>query len=381
MARVVLVESSAPLPGLFPFHAWEALRAAQLVWSREPEAHPSARHLAVADIPLVALHPADLDLAGLDLTRPGSPEDRRYARALVDLAEVEEVAVYLLGPADTDDFTRTVGLEATEAGAEVEFVFHLEPPGSQVLRLAEVERALRHPETGCPWDLKQDHASLGRYLVEETYELLEAIESGDDTAMVEELGDVLLQVVFQAQVAADRGAFDLDDVARGIADKLVRRHPHVFADVQVAGADEVVANWEVLKQEEKRRTGPFEGVPPALPALQLMEKLQRRAAKLGFDWGDHTEPARRIREQLDELEAAGGPDTQEEVGDLLGAAVGLARHLDVDPERALRRAAAEFRRRFEAAVATARRDGLDPGRLDGEDWLRLWRAAEHGEPG
>lgn len=379
MARVVLVEASERLPSLFPLQSWEALRGADLVWAREPDNHPSSPYLALSDTPLVRLEPAELDLRRLDLTEPGSIEDRRYARALLDLAEVEGTAVYLLGPPDGDSFTRVVGLEATKNAVEIEFVFHLEPSGAEVLRLAEIERRLRDPEGGCPWDLEQDHATLGRYLVEETYELLDAIDAGDDEAIVEELGDVLLQVVFHAQVGADRGAFTLDDVARGIADKLVRRHPHVFGDVEVSGADEVVARWEILKQQEKARTGPFEGVPSALPALQLAEKLQRRAAKLGFERWEAV-AADFIRTQVDALtRLEGDPDTNEErVGELLSAAVGLARHLHVDPERALRRATARFRRGFEAALTAANAEGLNLDALEPATWWRLWEAGEQG---
>ncbi|HEX2029033.1 MAG TPA: nucleoside triphosphate pyrophosphohydrolase [Nitriliruptorales bacterium] len=380
-ARVVLVAFSERLPDLFPLQSWEALSRARTVWTRDPDAHPSGPYLALGDIPLARLEPARLDIAGLDLTQPGSPQDRRYARALLGRATAWGEAVYLLGPTDTDASTRTVAHEAARAGVEVEYVFHHEPPGSEVLRLAEVERTLRHPETGCPWDLQQDHASLGHHLLEETYELLDAIAVADDAAIAEELGDVLLQVVFHAQIASDRAAFDLDDVARGITDKLVRRHPHVFAGVEVSGADEVVANWEVLKQQEKRRTGPFDGVPSALPALALTHALQRRAARLGFDQHDPDDLRDRIRQQLDALDdAAGGDDRAEQLGDLLATVVALARHLRVDPEQTLRAAAVRFRRHFEAVLAAAHRAGIHPDDLDPDAWLRLWHDVEPAEP-
>ncbi|MBW3663130.1 MAG: nucleoside triphosphate pyrophosphohydrolase [Actinobacteria bacterium] len=258
--------------------------------------------------------------------------------------------------------------------AEVELVFFAQQPrGTELLRLVEVEQRLRDPDGGCPWDLEQDHSSLRPYLLEEVYELLEAIDSGSDLAIREELGDVLLQVVFHAQIASDRGTFTIDDVARAITEKLVNRHPHVFGDVEVADAAEVKRNWDELKQAEKGRRGPFEGVPEALPALVLAEKLQRRAAKLGFDWREASEPAARVREELDELaDAADRASREEELGDLLGAVVGLARHLDLDAEQALRRAAAKFRRRFEAVHAAAEQD---PGAAEGLDrgaWLALW---------
>lgn len=377
MGRLTLVETSARLPGLFPVQSWQALSSAEVVWARDPAGHPSAPYLALGDVDLVALEPAErLDLTGVDLTQPGSPEERRYARALVDLCAVEGTATYLLGPADTDASIRIVGLQAAEEGHEVEFVFHAEPPGSELLRLVEVQRRLRDPDGGCPWDLEQDHRSLVPHLLEETYELLDAVDRDDDADIAEELGDVLLQVTFHAQIAADRRAFTIDDVARGIADKLVRRHPHVFADVEVADADEVKANWDALKQEEKQRTGPFDGVPMALPALVLAQKLQHRAAKLGFDWRGPGEPAGQVRDELREVElATDQASREEEVGDLLGAVVGLARHLRVDPEQALRAAAARFRARFTAVLELCAERGLDPSTLPPETWLELWEAA------
>ncbi|MGH3442948.1 MAG: nucleoside triphosphate pyrophosphohydrolase, partial [Nitriliruptorales bacterium] len=301
MPRIVLVGASAQLPGLFPFDAWQALTSAEVVWAREPDQHPSAGYLELADVAVRPLGGDGGSVVGVDLLGAAPPAEQALARALVDRAAEDGAAVYLLGPADDESFVRSVGLAAARAGTDVEFVFHLSPPGLELLRLVDVERHLLDPDHGCPWDLEQDHASLARYLVEETYELLEAIEHGDDHDIAEELGDVLLQVVFHAEMATKRRAFTIDDVARGIADKLVHRHPHVFADVDVADAAEVKANWEVLKQQEKGRSGAFEGVPGALPALQLVDKLQRRAAKLGFDWEDASGPAARVREELDEL--------------------------------------------------------------------------------
>jgi MazG family protein len=181
-------------------------------------------------------------------------------------------------------------------------------------------------------------------------------------------------------VAADRGTFAIDDVAAGIADKLERRHPHVFGEGDAATADEVQANWDRLKQAEKGRSGPFEGVPRHLPGLMLAEELQQKAAKLGFDWRDPSEPAARVHQELDELaDATTHEDREEELGDLLGAVVGLARHLGLEPERAMRRAADKFRRRFDAVLALAAEQAADPTQLDRDGWLRLWddvKAAE-----
>lgn len=379
--RIVLVETSPLLPGLLPFGAWDAIATADVVLLRDREAHPAAAHLYFAGVDLEELTLEEGATRGLDLLGGGTFEERRLARALVDRAAAAGSAVYLLG-AEDEQFGQLVGVEAAKRGdGEVEFVFLPPlPRGSEVLRLVDVERQLRDPERGCPWDLEQDHDSLVRYLLEETYELVEAIEQGTDADVLEELGDVLLQVVFHAQIATDRGAFDIDAVAGGIADKLVRRHPHVFADAEVADADEVKANWEVLKQQEKQRSGPFEGVPGALPGLMRAWELQRKAAALGFDWEDASAPRQRVLQELEELSAAGTVEQrEEELGDLLGAVVGLARHLDVDPEAAMRRAARKFATRFESVLAVAGERGLDPAELDREAWLSLWDAVKDAE--
>jgi MazG family protein len=382
-ARVVLVETSEALPGLLPFPAWDAMSLAGRIVARDPDTHPSRPFLYQAGVDVDRLEPATLDPRAMDLTQPGSPADRRLARALADLAEATapEAVVYLLGPDDTA-FGRIAALEAARRHLETEFVFLVPTPrGAELLRLVEVEARLRDPDDGCPWDLEQDHVSLARYLTEETYELLDAIESGDDDHLREELGDVLLQVVFHAQIAADRGAFTIDEVAAGIADKLVRRHPHVFGDAEVADADEVKANWDVIKQQEKQREHPFDGVPGALPALHLMQALQRKAAKLGFDWPDVEALRPKLHEELDELLAADDAAAhEEELGDLLAVLVGVARKLDIDAETALRGAATKLRRRFDGMLALARDRGIEVADLDADGWRGLWEEskAAHG---
>lgn len=378
--RIVLVETSAAVPGLFSFGAWDALRGAAVVHARDPEGHPSAPYLYHAGIGIEPLAPASVPASGMDLLAPGVPSERGLARTLCDVAEERGEVVYLLGPAD-DELGRTVGIEAARRHIEVEFVFLAElPPGAELLRLAGVMRRLRDADDGCPWDLEQDHRSLARYLVEETYELLDAVDRDDDRDLREELGDVLLQVVFHAQIAADRRAFTIDDVAAGISEKLERRHPHVFGDTEVSSAADVQANWDDLKQQEKGRAGPFEGVPMALPALQLTTDLQRKAAKLGFDWDGPDGPAAKVREELDEVLAVADGEGAEaeaeaEIGDLLGAVVALARQLGIDPEAAARRAAARFRSRFEGVLELASSRGLEPGELEPEQWESLWREA------
>jgi XTP/dITP diphosphohydrolase len=372
---VVLVETDAGLPGLLPFQAWDALGTADVVLVRDPDAHPSAPHLHFAGLDLERLEPATLDRGDLDLTRPGDPTERKLAKALVQRAAADGRVVYLLGP-DDGGLPVAVGSASQGTPVQVELVFLAQQPaGVEVLRLTDVMRQLRDPDHGCPWDLEQDHGTLVRYLIEETYELVDAIESGNDTDIVEELGDVLLQIVFHAQVGADRRAFTIDDVARGIADKLERRHPHVFGDGDAATADEVQANWDELKRAEKGRAGPFDGVPDALPGLVLLETLQRKAAKRGFRWHDVDEPAAKVREELAEVLAADDPDRVEaEVGDLLGAVVALARQLGVDADAAARRAARSFRTRFELTLREVDARGLDAGTLDGATWLEVWDA-------
>jgi MazG family protein len=372
--RVVLVETSDALPGLLPFQAWDALGTASEVWLRDVEAHPSAPHLYYAGLDLRPVEPAQLDRTDLDLSRPGSPTDRRIAKALLAIATQQETVVYLLGPGD-DGLAKALAGMAPAHDAEIELVFLVQQPaGSELLRLVDVMRQLRDPDHGCPWDLEQDHATLRRYLVEETYELIHAIEEEDDVELQEELGDVLLQVVFHAQVARDRGAFTIDDVARGIADKLVRRHPHVFADGDASTAAEVQENWDRLKSEEKDRTGPFDGVPAAGPGLHLLETLQRKAAKRGLRAAD--DPTDRLRARTDELLAATGDDERRRrLGDLLAAVVELACHLDLDPEEAARAAGSRFRARAERALALAAGRELDLASLDAAGWRALWDEA------
>ncbi len=213
--------------------------------------------------------------------------------------------------------------------------------GERFLDLVEVMDRLRSPG-GCPWDAEQTHATLVKYLLEEVYETAEAIEDGDTTALREELGDVLLQVVFHARIAQDDEGFDIDDVAAGIADKLIRRHPHVFAGAQANTAGDVEANWEVLKAVEKGRTSAADGVPLAQPALALATALVGRAAKAGLDV-----PVPGVIEPPDQVD-------EESVGDLLMAVVALARAAKVDPEGALRAAARRYRGLVQAAEGAGR---------------------------
>ncbi|CAL1241322.1 nucleoside triphosphate pyrophosphohydrolase [Candidatus Methylocalor cossyra] len=226
------------------------------------------------------------------------------------------------------------------------------------LRLLDIMARLRDPVSGCPWDLKQDFASLIPYTLEEAYELADAVERGDADDLREELGDLLLQVVFHARLAEERGWFGFDEVAGAIADKLVRRHPHVFGDAVFASDEERHRFWEASKRAERLEKGKAEppasvldGLPEPLPALMRAQKLQQRAAQHGFDWNAVGPVFDKLREELAELEeahAAGDPEQiREELGDLLFVAVNLARHLELDAETALRASTRKFIRRFQ----------------------------------
>ncbi len=221
--------------------------------------------------------------------------------------------------------------------------------------LVRVMARLRAPD-GCPWDREQTHSSLRPYLLEETYEALEAVEEEDWARLADELGDVLLQVVFHAQLASERGDFDIRDVCNNIVTKLISRHPHVFADGSAADSDEVISHWETLKRREEgydQRESALDGIPRAMPALQRAHKLQRNASRAGFDWEEIEGPRRKVDEELREVDEAEPEAIEDEIGDLLFAVVNLARFLDVEPESALRRANDRFTRRFHAVERAA----------------------------
>lgn len=242
-----------------------------------------------------------------------------------------------------------------------------------VTRLLRTMARLRDPERGCPWDVEQDFHTIAPHTIEEAYEVADAIEREDWRQLKDELGDLLLQVVFHARIAEERGYFDLEAVAEQLEAKLVRRHPHVFGSAQAESTDDVAHHWEAVKERERAAKGEAEsaldGIASALPALVRASKLQRRAARVGFDWPDYRGALGKVREELGEVEAEVEGDAQRreaEVGDLLFAAVNLARHLDVDPETALRRAGDRFEHRFRGVEAEfqARGEGMDEQSID-----------------
>jgi tetrapyrrole methylase family protein/MazG family protein len=252
------------------------------------------------------------------------------------------------------------------------------PPYSPGIEaLFEVVARLRAPG-GCPWDRQQTHESLRPYLLEETYELLEAIDSGDDAKMKEELGDVLLQVAMHAEIAAEQKRFTAVEVSEAAAAKMVARHPHVFGDVAVANADEVLRNWEHAKVDEAKRAGRegesvVDRVPASLPALAWTLGLQKRAARVGFDYDSPTGASEAVAEEARELAEADDPQAAfDEMGDLLFAVVALARKLKVNPEDALRVAGQRFRKRFAELEAAVASEGLELRQLQPDDLSKRW---------
>ncbi len=251
--------------------------------------------------------------------------------------------------------------------------------GRRLLDLVKVMALLRGPD-GCPWDREQSHETLARHLLEESHELLEAIDGGDSDAIRDELGDLLLQVVFHAQMASEEGRWDVDDVARGLVEKLVHRHPHVFGDAEVSGSDEVLTNWEKLKAEEgsRPRSAVDEDIPVTLPALARASKVQRRAAGWGIEWRTSDAALTALRDEVEGLASATSPaDVEGEIGDVLFSTVALARKLGVDAETALRRTIRRFSERYERAMASAAERGLDVASMEDEDLRRIFRTT-HG---
>lgn len=241
-------------------------------------------------------------------------------------------------------------------------------------RLVAIMARLRDPERGCEWDVAQSFETIAPYTIEEAYEVADAIARGDMAELKDELGDLLLQVVFHSRIAEEAGAFALPDVIAAISGKMERRHPHIFGDAETGGK----AMWEQIKAEErgaKADGSALAGVALALPALLRAEKLQKRAARVGFDWPDVRGPRAKIDEELAEVEAAPADEVEEEIGDLLFAVVNWARHKGIDPEAALRAANAKFERRFRAMEASA---GKDFAGLSLDQMEELWQAAKRG---
>jgi tetrapyrrole methylase family protein/MazG family protein len=250
--------------------------------------------------------------------------------------------------------------------------------------LVKLMRRLRNPG-GCPWDAEQTHQSLTRYLLEECYEVIEAIDAGNPELLKEELGDLLLQPIFHSAIAEEKGDFTMDDVIAAISDKLIRRHPHVFGEQIIKTSAEQIVNWEAIKKEEKgeERKSAIVGVPPHLPALLKAQKITEKAARVGFDWPTVDGVFAKVIEELKEFEEmmlAGNQEKMEaELGDLLFAIVNLGRFLNLNPEEALRKTIARFSRRFEHVEAGLHRQGKTMKESTLEEMDQLWEEAKHKE--
>ena len=250
--------------------------------------------------------------------------------------------------------------------------------------------AILRSEKGCPWDREQTHQSLKPYAIEETYEVLEAVDSGSPEKLKEELGDLLLQVVFHAQLAAEKGEFDMDDVSDAISEKLIRRHPHVFAGTEVTGVDGVLANWEKIKKSEAphERESALDGIPKDLPALMRAEKLQNKAARVGFDWGDLEGPLNKAKEEFQEFEEVLNKDAlplqgtpewdklEDEFGDILFSLVNVGRFLHINPELALKRTMDKFIYRFRYMEREAAAAGKTLNEMTLAEMDILWEKAK-----
>ncbi len=265
-------------------------------------------------------------------------------------------------------------------------------PSKDISRLLEIMAALRTPGSGCPWDLEQTFRTIAPYTLEEAYEVADAIERDDLEQVTDELGDLLLQVVFHARMAQEQGAFNFGDVVEAITTKLIRRHPHVFADESGKTAEAVKGLWERIKAEERAEKtarhhvagdrSALDGVPLALPALSRALKLQQKAGRVGFDWNDPKAVLAKIREEADEIEQAldqDGTEAAAEVGDLLFAAVNLARHLKADPETLLRATNQKLQRRFESIERALAARGMAPQDADLAEMDALWNEAKAAE--
>jgi len=263
-------------------------------------------------------------------------------------------------------------------------------PSRDIARLIELMAALRTPKSGCPWDLQQNFATIAPYTIEEAYEVADAINRNDMPGLAEELGDLLLQVVFHARMAEEQGAFDFGDVVEAITSKLIRRHPHVFGDLRGLGPDEVKNLWQKIKNEERaakpggdrqKAASLLDGVALALPALDRAEKLQARAATVGFDWPSVKETRAKVEEELQEVKEVEDDPTAafEEIGDLLFAVVNYARKLDIDAESALRATNEKFQRRFRSIETALRARGKSPEQSDLAEMDALWNEAKYAE--
>jgi tetrapyrrole methylase family protein / MazG family protein len=267
---------------------------------------------------------------------------------------------------------------------DLELLGHIQKAEDLFKILMDVMIKLRS-KSGCPWDREQDHLSIKRNIIEEAYEVLEAIERNDDNSIREELGDVLLQVVFHGQIADERGAFRTSDIIRTIIAKLIRRHPHVFGNTRASTSGEVLSKWEDIKKEERKREKKdsdsiFSGIPPTLPSLHFAHEIQSRAARLKFDWNDPSGVYEKIMEELEELKKEAVRENKEaasrEIGDLLFSVVNYSRHLGLDVEKSLKESGKRFIKRFKYMEKMAEDEDMNFKDLSLKEKDRLWELAK-----
>ena len=366
IAGISFVEPSLALIGVDALDGLSVADAAELAGRHHPTFPPEHHvligqlhsRLVASDVKLTLLNQYAADHRVALITSAGTPQ---AAAEWLPLHELDQ----------RSDFDVLTSLYLTPAAA-----------GSSFESFQETVAHLRAPE-GCPWDREQTHQSLRQHLLEEAYEALEAIDQQDMEALQEELGDMMLQLVLQTQIASESGDFQMSDVLRSINDKLIRRHPHVFGDAQVEEVDQVLHNWEALKAAERKAGGKKEsaldGVPSTLPALATALEIQSRAARVGFDWPERAGVLDKIIEEIEEIERAEPGDVAAELGDLFFALVNYARWRQVDPESALRQANLRFRRRFGGVEARAGQAGRLMSEMPIEELEALWQAAKREE--
>jgi len=291
---------------------------------------------------------------------------------------------FILRLLDVDGNTQALTVAQLGVGKGLALFVPALEQGSSFEAFQEIISHLRAPEDGCPWDKEQTHLSLRKHLLEEAYETLSAMDEQDPQKMREEFGDLLLQIVLNAQIASESGEFNMTDVLKGIYDKIVRRHPHVFGETRVEGVGQVLSNWEKIKAGERKKDGNahkgvLDGLPPALPALIQAQEFQDRAARVGFDWPEIDGVLAKVREEIDEVRSASNPDElTDELGDLFFALVNLARWKKIDAEAAVRAASHKFKNRFKYVEEQAREMGRLMPEMSMDELDELWNQAKRG---
>lgn len=328
--------------------------------------------LAAAHVP-----PYPPDVPAL-FTNINSSEQALQVKKILSTTYPKEHEITIVGGGSS----RTIQLEALDLAGSSETCLYVPPlgEGTSFESFAEIVAHLRAPD-GCPWDREQTHGSLRKHLLEESYEAITAIDSGDFTDMREEFGDLLLQIVLQSQIANEEDQFNVNEVIQGIHAKIVRRHPHVFGDLELEGVQGVLANWEKLKEKERGKKkdgkGLLDGVPPALPALSQAQEYQDRAARVGFDWPEIEGVLDKVKEEIEEIKHAESDfELASEIGDLFFALVNVARWKSVDAESALRGTNLKFKKRFAYVEQTAKRQERNLSDLSLQEMDDLWNEAK-----